>query len=156
MDLNATLIGQTIAFLVFVLFCYKFIWPPLIQAIEKRQQEIADSLESASRARDEIAQEKNLADLEIEKAKVRAKEIIKNAESQATQILDQAHAHAVEQEQQLINTAKKEIALEKTRAQQELQREVSSIAIAIAEKIIQRELNAKDNQDIIDNALSKL
>ncbi|RIY31493.1 hypothetical protein CKF54_06570 [Psittacicella hinzii] len=156
MDINATLIGQSVAFLVFVLFCYKFVWPPISNAITKRQQEIEDSINSASKLREEINSEKNRADLEISKAKVKAKEILTEAEKQATQIIEQAHEQAASRAEQLIEQTNKNLALEKSRVQQELRAEVGALAIAIAEKIVQRELNAKDNQDIIDNALSKL
>ncbi|MFC6277422.1 F0F1 ATP synthase subunit B [Psittacicella hinzii] len=156
MDINATLIGQSIAFLVFVLFCYKFIWPPISGAIEKRQKEIADSLNSAAKMREEIVSEKNQADLEISKAKLKAKEILSEAEKQASQIVEQAHEQATAKAEQIIEQANKNLALEASRVRKELRAEVGAIAVQIAEKIVERELSAKDNQDIIDNALSKL
>lgn len=156
MDINATLIGQSIAFLVFVLFCYKFVWPALSGAIEKRQKEIEESINSAAKLRDDIATEKNQADLEINRAKLKAKEIESNAEKEAAQIIEQARVTAQAQAQLELDRANQQIAQEKARASQELRAQVGAIAVQIAEKIIKRELSVKDNQDLIEDAISKL
>lgn len=156
MDINATLIGQTAAFLIFVVFCYKFVWPPITNAVNKRQAEIADSLSSAKQAREDIAKEKNVAEIELEKAKVKAKQIVDSAERQANEIVEKARAEAQTESKRIIDNAHNEISLERVKVQQELRAEVSSLAVTIAEKILEREISAKDNEDLIDKALSKL
>ena len=128
MDINLTLIGQTIAMIVFVWFCMRFIWPPLLTAIEERQQKIEDGLAAADRGQEKLVQ-----------AQAEAEEVIAEARRQATTILDQAHARAneivaegkadgtKERERQLA-AAKAEIEQEANKAREELRGQVSAIA----------------------------
>ena len=156
MDINLTLLGQSIAMLVFVWFCMKFIWPPLMQAIEERQTQIADGLAAAARG-----------EQSLEKAKVESDEIVDNARKQATTILDQAHARAneivaegkadgVKERERQLDAAKAEIEQEANRAREELRGQVSAIAIASAEKILQREIDDKQHADILGKLASEL
>ena len=156
MDINMTLIGQTIAMIVFVWFCMKFIWPPLLEAIEERQQKIADGLAAADKGQERL-----------EEATAEAKDIIDDARKQATSILDQAHSFAneivtegkadgaKERDRQLV-AAKAEIEQESNRAREELRGEVSAIAIASAEKILEREIDSKQHQDILGKLAAEL
>lgn len=156
MDINMTLLGQTIAMIVFVWFCMKFIWPPIMNAIEERQTKIADGLAAAERG------ERNLAD-----AKSEAEKIIGDARKQATGILDQAHARAneivaegkaegaKERERQLA-AARAEVEQEVNRAREELRGQVSAIAVASAEKILRREIDSKAHQDILGKLAAEL
>jgi F-type H+-transporting ATPase subunit b len=155
-DINATLIGQTIAMIVFVWFCMKYIWPPLLEAIEERQQKIADGLAAA---------EKGQASLE--KATAEAENIIGEARKQATGILDQAHARAneivadgktdgVKERERQLAAAKAEIEQEANRAREELRGQVSAIAVASAEKILRREIDSKQHEDILGKLASEL
>ena len=150
MDINiGTLGGQTIAMIVFVWFCMKFIWPPIMGAIEERQEKIAKGLAAAEQGAERLDQ-----------AKAEADEIIADARQQATQILDQAHARAgeivaegktagtKERERQLA-AAQAEIAQEANRAKEELRGQVSAIAMAGAEKILNREIDQKAHEDIL-------
>lgn len=156
MDINATLIGQTIAMVVFVWFCMKYIWPPLLAAIEERQEKIAEGLAAAEKG-----------DQKLEEAKAEADQIISDARKQATGILDQAHARAneivtegkadgvKERERQLV-AAKAEIEQESNRAREELRGQVSAIAIASAEKILSREIDGKAHDDILGKLAQEL
>ena len=156
MDINMTLIGQSIAMLVFVWFCMKFIWPPIMNAIEERQTEIADGLAAAERGQHSL-----------DKAKAEADEIVDNARKQATTILDQAHARAneivaegkangvAERERQLA-AASAEVEQETNRAREELRGQVSAIAVASAEKILRREIDAKAHEDILSKLAAEL
>ena len=156
MDINLTLIGQTIAMVVFVWFCMRFIWPPLLTAIEERQQKIEEGLAAADRGEERLVQ-----------ARAEAEEIIAEARRQATSILDQAHARAneivaegkaaggKERERQLA-AAKAEIEQEANRAREELRGQVSAIAVAGAEKILRREIDAKEHDDILGNLAAEL
>ena len=156
MDINLTLIGQTIAMIVFVWFCMKFIWPPLLAAIEERQEKIAEGLAAADKGQEKL-----------EQATAEAEEIISEARKQATGILDQAHARANEivsegksdgakERDRQLAAAKAEIEQEANRAREELRGQVSAIAVASAEKILQREIDDKQHQDILGKLAEEL
>ena len=149
MDINLTLIGQTIAMIVFVWFCMKFIWPPILNAIEERQEQIAEGLAAAEKGQDKLLQ-----------AQAEADEIVADARKQATSILDQAHARAndivaegktdgVKERERQLTAAKAEIEQEANKAREELRGQVSAIAIASAEKILRREIDDKAHEDIL-------
>ncbi len=156
MDINATLIGQTIAMAVFVWFCMKYIWPPLLTAIEERQEKIAEGLAAADKGEEKLAA-----------ARAEADEIVSDARKQATGILDQAHARANEivaegkaagtkERDRQLDAAKAEIEQETNRAREELRGQVSAIAVASAEKILQREIDDKQHEDILGKLASEL
>jgi F-type H+-transporting ATPase subunit b len=157
MDINiGTLGGQALAMLVFVWFSMKYIWPPIMQAIEERQTQIADGLAAAERGQQSLDQ-----------AQVEAKEIIGDARKQATGILDQAHARANEivadgkadgarERERQLTAAKADVEQEANRAREELRGEVSAIAIASAEKILQREIDSKVHEDILGKLAAEL
>ena len=149
MDINLTLIGQTIAMIVFVWFCMKFIWPPLLNAIEERQEKIAEGLAAA-----------DMSEQKLEEAKAEAEEIVSDARKQATGILDQAHARAneiiaegktdgVKERDRQLAAAKAEIDAETNRAREELRGQVSAVALAGAEKILSREIDAREHEEIL-------
>ena len=156
MDINLTLIGQTIAMIVFVWFCMKFIWPPILGAIEERQKQIADGLAAADEG------EKKLTAAQAE-----ADEIVADARKQATSILDQAHARAneivaegktdgVKERERQLGAAKAEIEQEANKAREELRGQVSAIALASAEKILSREIDGKAHEDILGKLAQEL
>ena len=156
MDINLTLIGQTIAMIVFVWLCMKFIWPPLLSAIEERQETIAHGLAAAERG-----------EQRLEEAQAQADEIVNDARKQATGILDQAHSRAneivaegkadgVTERDRQLTAAKAEIEQEANRAREELRGQVSAIAIASAEKILQREIDGKQHEDILGKLAQEL
>ena len=166
MDINLTLIGQTIAMIVFVWFCMKYIWPPLLESIEERRQKIEEGLAAADRGEEKLVQ-----------ARAEAEEIIADARRQATTIIDQANGRAneivadgkadavaeeirsadgkaegVKERERQIAAAEAEIEQEINRAREELRGQVSAIAMAGAEKILKREIDA----DVHDDILGKL
>jgi F-type H+-transporting ATPase subunit b len=155
-DINATLWGQTIAMIVFVWFCMKFIWPPLLEAIEERQAKIEEGLAAADKGEEALVA-----------AKAEADEIVADARKQATGILDQAHARANEivaegkaagtkERNRQLEAAKAEIEQETNRAREELRGQVSAIAVASAEKILRREIDDKQHEDILGKLASEL
>jgi len=155
-DINATLIGQTIAMIVFVWFCMKYIWPPLLEALEERQEKIAHGLAAADQG-----------EQRLEEAKAEADEIVGDARKQATGILDQAHARANEivaegkadgakERNRQLDAAKSEIEQEANRAREELRGQVSAIAVASAEKILRREIDDKQHEDILSKLAGEL
>ena len=156
MDINLTLIGQSFAMLVFVWFCMKYIWPPILKAIEERQEQIADGLAAAEQGQDKLV-----------RAQAEADEIVVDARKQATSILDQAHARAneivtegkaggVKERDRQLAAAKADIEQESHKAREELRGEVSAIAIASAEKILQREIDGTAHKDILGKLAQEL
>lgn len=156
MDINLTLIGQSIAMIVFVWFCMKLIWPPILAALEERQKQIEEGLAAADKGQESLV-----------KAVAEADEIVNEARQQATGILDQAHARAndivaegkaggVKEGERQLDAAKLEIEQEANRAREELRGQVSAIAIASAEKILRREIDSKAHDDILGKLAQEL
>lgn len=156
MDLNATIIGQSIAMIVFVWLCAKYLWPHIINALEERQKQIEEGLAAADRS--QVALTKAAAD---------AEEIVAEARQQATSILNQANARAseivadgksdgVKERERQMSAAKAEIEQETNRAREELRGQVSAIAIASAEKILNREIDAASHNDILGKLAQEL
>ena len=157
MDINiGTLAGQTIAMIVFVWFCMKYIWPPLLEAIEDRQKKIAEGLAAADKGEEKLAE-----------ARAEAVSIVSDARKQATGILDQAHARAneivaegkaggVKERDRQLAAAQAEIEQETNKAREELRGQVSAIAVASAEKILNREIDARQHEDILGKLAQQL
>lgn len=134
MNLNATILGQAIAFVLFVLFCMKYVWPPLMAAIEKRQKEIADGLASAERAHKDLDLAKASATDQLKKAKAEAQVIIEQANKRRSQILDEAKAEAEQERTKIVAQAQAEIEAERKRAREELRKQVAILAVAGARR----------------------
>lgn len=156
MNLNATLIWQTVAFVLFVLFCMKFVWPPIIKAIEDRQAKIADALASAEAAKKEQADTKQLVEQELAKAKTQAQEIVDLANKRRNEILDEVKAEAEQLKAKIIAQGHAEIESERKRVQEELRLKVATLAVAGAEKIVGRTIDEAANNDIIDKLVAEL
>lgn len=129
MNLNATILGQAIAFVLFVLFCMKYVWPPLMAAIEKRQKEIADGLASAERAHKDLDLAKASATDQLKKAKAEAQVIIEQANKRRSQILDEAKAEAEQERTKIVAQAQAEIEAERKRAREELRKQVAILLL---------------------------
>ena len=156
MNLNATILGQAIAFVLFVLFCMKYVWPPIMAAIEKRQKEIADGLSSAERAKKDLDLAQANATDQMKKAKAEASALIDQANKQRAQIIDEAKAEAEVERSKIIAQAQAEIDAERKRAREELRKQVAMLAIAGAEKIIERSVDEAANSDIVDKLVAEL
>lgn len=156
MNINATLIGQTIAFIIFVWFCVKFVWPPIIKAIEDRQKQIADALMSAEVAKKEQADIKVLAEKEINTAKIQAQAIIDAANKRRNEILAEVQTEAEVLKAKIIEQGYAEVDAERKRVQAELRLKVAGLAIAGAEKIVGRTVDEAANNDIIDKLVAEL
>ncbi|MDU8924966.1 F0F1 ATP synthase subunit B [Pasteurellaceae bacterium LIM206] len=156
MNINATLIGQTIAFIIFVWFCMKYVWPPIMKAIEERQSSIANALASAEAAKKEQADTKSLAEQEITKAKMQAQEILDLANKRRNEILEEVKAEAETAKAKIIEQGYAEVEAERKRVQEELRVKVASLALAGAEKIVGRTVDEAANNDIIDKLVAEL
>jgi F-type H+-transporting ATPase subunit b len=155
-NLNATILGQAIAFVLFVWFCMKYVWPPIMAAIEKRQKEISEGLSSAERAKKELDLAQADATDQLKKAKAEAQVIIDQANKRKAQIVDEAKAEAEQERNKIVTQAKAEIDAERQRAREELRKQVGILAIAGAEKIIERSVDEAANSDIVDKLVAEL
>ncbi|MCC7549709.1 MAG: F0F1 ATP synthase subunit B [Burkholderiales bacterium] len=156
MNVNATLIGQAIQFAVLIWFTYKFIWPPLLRAVDERRKRIADGLAAAERGKRDLELSAKRADEEVAKAKERAQEIIAQAEKRAAQIEDEARASAKAEGDRIVSAAKAEVVQEVLRAKEALRNQVATLAVRGAEKILRREVDAKTHSDLLDAVAAEL
>ncbi len=156
MDFNLTLIGQTIAMIFFVWFTMKFIWPPIMNAIEARQVAIADGIAAAQRGQTDLENAKAEAAKIIEGARSQAREIIEQASSRANGIVEAAKAEAEAEKQRRLEAARAEIDVELNRAREELRGQVAAIAVAGAERILKREIDAAAHRDLLDRLAAEL
>ena len=156
MNINFTLVAQAIAFAVLIWFTVKFVWPPLLVAIEKRQKEIADGLAAAQEGKSALEQAAKKSEASLNEAKQKAAEIIGQAEKRATQIVEEAKNNAKAEGDRINAGAKAEIDQEVNRAKEGLRAQVSSLAVAGAEKILRREIDAKAHSDMLNQLASEL
>jgi len=155
-NINLTLIGQAIAFAIFVWFCVKYVWPPITAAMEARQKKIADGLSAADRASLdlELAQEK--AAQQMQKAKEEAAVLIDKANKRAAQIVEASKDDARKEGEKLIEHARAEIQQERVQARDALRTEVAVLAIAGAEKILEATVDAKAHSEMLDKLAAQL
>ncbi len=156
MNLNFTLVAQAITFAAFIWFTVKFVWPHMLRAIETRQKTIADGLAAAEQGRKSLEVSTRQADDEIRKARERANEMIAQAEKRVSQMIDEAKGAAKEEGNREKAAAKAEIAQEVSRAREQLRDNVAALAVAGAEKILRREIDAKAHADLLDSIKRQL
>lgn len=156
MSFNLTLIAQMLAFLAFIGFTAKFIWPPLMRAIEARQKTIADGLAAADQGRRSLEQSTRQAEDAVNQARGRAADILAQAEKRAAQIVDEARNAAKDEGNREKAAAKAEIAQEVTRAREQLRNQVAALAVSGAEKILRREVDAKAHAELLENIKRQL
>lgn len=156
MNINATLIGELIAFLVFVLFCMKYVWPPIIGAIEARQQKIADGLAASDRAEQDLRLAQEKAKQQLIEAKAQASAVIDQAKKREAQIIEEAAVKAQAERDKILAQAKAEVEAERIRAKEELRKQVAALAVAGAERILQRSIDEAAHSDILDKLVAEL
>ena len=156
MNITATLFAQAAVFALFIAFTVKFIWPYMLRAIETRQKTIADGLAAAEQGKRSLEESTKQADASIAQARNRAAEVIAQAEKRAAQMVDEAKNAAKEEGNREKAAAKAEIAQEVTRAREQLRDRVASLAVAGAEKILRREVDAKAHGELLDSIKRQL
>jgi len=156
MNINFSLFAQAIVFAALIWVTVRFIWPPLLRAIETRQKTIADGLAAAEQGRRSLETASRQAEDAVRQARNRAGEILAQAETRAAQIVDEARSAAKEEGNREKVAAKAEIAQEVTRAREQLRDQVASLAVAGAEKILRREVDAKAHADLLDGIKRQL
>jgi F-type H+-transporting ATPase subunit b len=156
MNINATLLAQTIMFALFVWFCMKFVWPPIMAALDQRKKLIADGLANAERAKHDLELASKRSAEILREAKEKVSEIVGNGEKRASEIVEAAKVQAKVEGDRIIAGAKAEIDQEVFRAKEQLRTQVSSIALAGAAKILGREIDAKAHNDLLDKLVSEI
>ena len=156
MNINATLLGQAISFFVFVWFCMKIVWPPIIAALEERRKKIADGLAAAERGKHEQELAEQRAAELIAEAKQEAAGIIAQAQKRANEIVDESKNTARTEGERILVAANAEIDQEVNRAKEHLRGQVVSIAVAGAGKVLKREIDAKAHDDLLQDLVSQI
>ncbi len=150
MDINLTLIGQSIAMAVFVWFCMRFVWPPIMSMIEERQTKIADGLAAAEKGNRALAEAQVQIDELVEDARGQARQIIDQANTRGNALVEEARAQADQERARILASAQAEVEQAVNRVREDLRGQVAAIAVAGAEKILAREIDAKAHQDLLD------
>jgi F-type H+-transporting ATPase subunit b len=156
MNINATLIGQAISFIVFVWFCMKYVWPPIMAALEERKKKIADGLAAAERGMHEQELAQQRAKEVIRQAKEEAAGILAQAQKRASEIVEESKDTARVEGDRIVTAANAEIEQEVNRAKESLRGQLASLAVAGAAKVINRELDASTHDALLQDLVSQI
>ena len=156
MSINLTMLGQLVSFVLFVLFCMKFVWPPLTEIMRQRQKDIAEGLEKAAAAEAQLADANSAAEKELEEAKKQAAELIAQANARASQIVEEAKAKAGEEGERILADAQSKIEQEVNQAREALRAQVSVLAVEGAEKILEASVDREAHQDMLNKLAASL
>jgi F-type H+-transporting ATPase subunit b len=156
MNFNATLIGQMITFAVFVWFCLKYVWPPLMTALEARKARIADGLAAAERGQKDLELAQAKVSSQLKDAKQQAQDIINQAHKRANEMVDEAKEAAREEAEKIKAAAASDIDQQINSAREQLRKEVSAIALAGAEQILGKEVDAEAHGKVLDELMAQI
>jgi F-type H+-transporting ATPase subunit b len=156
MNFNLTLIAQAVVFVAFFMFCARFVWPPLLRAIESRQKHIADGLAEAERGRNSLAEAQKEREVVLRDARVRAQELVASAEKSASQRIEESKGQAKTEADRMIAQAKAQIEQEVQSARQQLREQVAALAVSGAEKILAREVDARAHAEMLNKLKAQL
>jgi len=156
MNINLTLIGQSITFAIFVWFCLKFVWPPIMHALHARKTAIADGLAAAEKGRHDLELAKERVKQELKNAKAQAAEIIDRAHRHAAEIADEARSDAKAEGERILISARAEIEQETNLAREQLRGQVVTLALSGAGKVLAREVDDKAHADLLDDLAAQL
>lgn len=156
MNINLTLFGQLLSFVLFVWFTMKFVWPPIVRALDERKAKIADGLAAGERGQHEQHLAEQRAKEQLVEAKKQAAEIVVKAEKRAAEIVEEAKGDARTEGDRLLKAAQAEIEQETNKAREQLRGKVAELAMAGAEKILRKEINADAHRDIVDAVANQI
>lgn len=156
MNFNATLIGQSIAFIFFVWFCMCYVWSPLVKALDERQQKIADGLAAAEKAQRELAEADTQVALLLKQARKDARVLIDQAEKRGNQIIEDAKEQARIEGARIITAAQADIAQQTSQAREVLRQQVAGLAVVGAERILGEHMDQAANSKLLDDLVAKL
>jgi F-type H+-transporting ATPase subunit b len=155
-NINLTLIGQMIAFVCFVMFCMKYVWPPILAAMAEREKKIADGLAAADRASHDLVLAQEKAVERLKEAKLEAAGIIEAANKRSVQLVDEAKQAALLEAERVKAAAQAEIEQESNRAREQLRGQVAALALAGAEKVLGAAIDQKAHADLVDKLAAEL
>jgi F-type H+-transporting ATPase subunit b len=153
---NLTLVIQIVAFLAVAWLVMRYGWPPILAAIEERQKKIAQGLAASERGEKELAAAKTAANDLLKEARGQASKIVDQANRHSNELVEEARGTAVVEGQRLIADARQEVALESTRAREQLRREAASLAVVAASKLLGREVDARTHADLLDKLANEI
>lgn len=156
MSINATLIGQMITFTLLVWFTMKYVWPPIIAALEERKTKISEGLAAAEKGQEEIRLAEKKAKGVLKDAKEQSAEIVSAAQKRANELVEEAKLQAQKEGERLLDAAKAQIEQEMLHARENLRKEVSSLALRAAEQILKEEIDKAKHQDILSRTAAQL
>ncbi len=156
MDFNLTLIGQTIAMIVFVWFCMRFIWPPVMKAIEQRRTQIADGIAAGEKGQRELADARHGAEDILKDARQKAGTVADMAHKRSNEMLVEAKEHAASESERLVAAARSEVTTSQTKARDALRREVAALAVSGAARVLGREVDARAHAALLDELAAEL
>lgn len=156
MNFNLSLLAQALTFALFIWFTVKFIWPPLLRAMERRQKEVAEGLAAAERGRQDLEQASKRTAQLLHEAKQQAQDILAQADRRAAEMIEEAKGAAKAEGDRLVAGAKAEVEQEISRAKEMLRAQVAALAVAGAERILMREVDAKAHADLLRSVESQL
>ena len=156
MDINVTLIVQMLVFAAFVWFTMTFVWPPLMKALEERQEKIAEGLAAAERGRRELELSQHRIATELKQAKTDAAEILEKAHASAVQVVEQAKVDARLEAERISRLAAEQLVQDVSQAKDELRKQVGTLAVACAEKLLKHEINATQSAALIHEMIEEI
>jgi len=155
-NINLTLVVQMLVFATLILITMKWIWPPILQAMDDRQRKIALGLAAAEEGEKELSQARDKADAIIREARERANQIIDHAQHRANELIEQAKGAASTEGSRILAAAQQQIELDTTRAKESLRREVAGIAVDAASKLLGREIDARAHADLLEQLAEEI
>jgi F-type H+-transporting ATPase subunit b len=156
MNINLTLVVQMIVFIVLIWFTMKVVWPMILGPMEERSKKIAAGLAAGDKGQQELAQARDRADAILREARERATQIVEQAQRQANDLVDQAKGTATSEGVRLVEQAKQQIELETSHAREALRREVATIAVTAASKVLEREINPQTHADLLSKLATQI
>ena len=156
MNLNATLFAQFVVFFILVVFTMKFVWPPLMKALDERAEKIANGLAAADRAKSDLAAAEKRVQAELTAARDEGQKRIVDAEKRAAAIIEEAKKTASDEAARIIAAARAEAEQQVTRARDELRTQVAALAVKGAEQILKREVNAAAHAELLNQLKTEL
>lgn len=156
MDINLTLFAQAAVFAIFIWFTARFVWPPLMKAVEDRQAKIADGLAAAEKGARSLQDASAKSDEALKQARAQAQEILAAANKQAVQVVEQSKTAAKSEGDRIVNAAREEVQREINQAKEQLRKQVGELAVIGAAKILKREIDAKAHADVLNDLAARV
>ena len=156
MNINLTMIGQAISFAIFVWFCMKYVWPPVLKALEEREARIADGLAAAEKGQQDLANAEQRVEEILQEGRDKAQDFIVQSQKRGDELVEQAKQSAAEEGERLLAAARGQIDQERNEARESLRQEVASLALTGAEQILMREVDAAAHRDVLDKLTAEI